>query len=105
MLVTVELRSNDPTRDTPTGFDVHPPLTSTILDDIDIASALAKAGCETAEAMFRYRFVPHIEPQSVRPEDVAPARFDPISKDHVSDREQRRVHIIVDILDYSSVRL
>jgi hypothetical protein len=91
MFVAIEFFSEDPTRNTAAGFDLHPPLGDSVLDNVDFATALAKARCETAVAFFRYRFFPLREPCSLRPEDDVSAGvvgLDTVTEGNVSDLER-----------------
>jgi hypothetical protein len=80
--------SEDPTRETAAGFDIHPPFAYAVLDDIDDTSATAKTGGKTAMTLFRYGFDPLGEPESIRPKDDALVGFDAITKGNLPDLKQ-----------------
>jgi len=83
VLVAIEPRGKDPTSESTATFDMHPPISSAVLDDIDGATAEAKARSETAMALYRHSFVPLRKPNSLRPEDVVSVRLNTISQRYV----------------------
>src|SRR5580658_3945154 len=90
MPVTIEPSGKDPTCESTATFDMHPPISSAVLDDIDGATAEAKARSETAMALYRHFFVPLRKPNSLRPEDVVSVRFNTISQRYVPNLERQR---------------
>jgi hypothetical protein len=99
--VAIEFFSENPARNSAFCFDLHPPLAGSVLDDVNLAAALAKARSETTVALYRYCFFPLREPPPLRPEDVFSANATSGSKtthgssakdvgdsDHANDQRQ-----------------